>query len=524
MKILIISAEVAPFAKVGGLADVAGALPKALKRMGHDVRVAMPCYRMIETNPAFAVRDVLAPFPVRIRTGVAQDAFVRGAAIQAGSDAVPVYLIGNRGEGGRPGYFEEATDSTKVYTVSPEPYVFFCHAVLETIKRLEGGWTPDVLHCNDWHSGLVPVFARTSYADDPAVSPAASVFTIHNLAYQGGFDRSEWAATGLPDRLFHPSALEFYGGWSFMKGGLTFSDRVNTVSETYAGEIQTAEYGCGLEGLTQTLCRTERLSGILNGIDYEEYDPATDRRIARQFSGESPEGKAVCKAALQAELGLKVSPRTPLVGLVSRLADQKGLDLIRASVEEMLALPVQLALLGTGDRAYEAYFCCLQERYPGRVHARIAFDVELAQRIYAGSDLFLMPSRFEPCGLGQMMALRYGTVPIVRATGGLADSIVDVAAGSGDKGNGFVFTDYSAAALLDTVKRAAGLYRREAAWTALVRHAMHCDFSWSRSAAQYEALYAAAVTARRLQRPIALERGAPAFSPTVLKDAAGPKD
>lgn len=506
MKILIISAEVAPFAKVGGLADVAGALPKALTALGHDVRVAMPCYKMVESDPGFAVRDMLAPFPVPVRPGKTELAYVKQTAIHASGGDIPVLLVGNIGKAGRPGHFAEATDSTKVYTFAPEPYVFFGRAVLEMLRRLNDGWAPDVLHCNDWHSGLTPGFARMFYADDPRAGRAASVFTIHNLAYQGSFDRHNWPVTGLPDSLYTPDTLEFYGGWSFMKGGLTFADRINTVSETYAREIQTPEYGCGLDGLMQTLSRTGRLSGILNGIDYEVYDPETDPYIPAHFNATDLAGKARCKAALQTELALDRNPDIPIVGLVSRLADQKGLDLIHEMVEDMLALPVQFALLGTGDKAYEAFFRCLQERRPGRVHVRIAFDVPLAQRIYAGSDMFLMPSRFEPCGLGQMMALRYGTIPIVRATGGLADTVRDYCSSDSDDANGFVFKQYSTDALLRCVIDAVSVFRRPAAWSRLVSRAVRGDFSWNRSASRYEALYREAIAAKSAGRkPLAME-------------------
>jgi len=365
------------------------------------------------------------------------------------------------------------------------------------LRRQDDGWTPDLLHCNDWQSGLIPVFAAHFYAKSAAISRAASLFTIHNLAYQGNFDRQDWFATGLPDSLYGVDGLEFYGGWSFMKGGLGFSDRINTVSETYAKEIQTREFACGLDGLMSTLSQSGRLTGILNGIDYEEYNPETDPRIAAHFNSSDLRGKTLCKAALQAELGLSVDPKKAVIGLVSRLADQKGLDLIHAIIEDMLELPIQFALLGTGDKAYEAFFRCLQERYPGRVHARIGFDIDLAQRIYSGSDLFLMPSRFEPCGLGQMMALRYGTIPIVRSTGGLADSIVGFGSGRSANANGFVFDDYGPEALLETIKSAVKLFRKPAQWKQLVQRGMCCNFSWERSAVRYEAIYTEAVNARK---------------------------
>ena len=488
LNILLISAEVAPFAKVGGLADVAGALPKALRAMGHDVRVVMPCYKMVETNPAYGVEECLPDFPVPVRNGVTETAFVKQTRIP-GTD-IPVYLIGNPPSGAKAGYFQEATESDKVYTYAPEPYVFFNRAVLEMATRLRPNWKPDILHCNDWHTGLVPVFARQFYVDAPALKKAVSVFTIHNLAYQGDFKHHQWAATGLPESLHTVEGLEFFGGWSFMKGGLQFADRVNTVSENYAREIQTQEYGCGLDGLMRKLAWQGRLSGIINGIDYEEYDPATDKRLAAPFSAADPAGKAKCKAALQAELKLPKKASVAVIGLISRLADQKGFDLIKKIVEPMLELPVQFVLLGKGDPGYETFFTELQTRYPAQVRACITFDVELAQRIYAGSDLFLMPSRFEPCGLGQMFALRYGTLPIVRETGGLADSVQDYNPDSSPNGNGFVFAEYDANALLKTVNHAVTAWSKKAQRETLVHRALESDFSWERSAAQYAALFA----------------------------------
>jgi starch synthase len=326
------------------------------------------------------------------------------------------------------------------------------------------------------------------------------VFTIHNLAYQGNFDRDDWSATGLPDSLYTPDALEFYGGWSFMKGGLTFSDRVNTVSETYAKEIQTLEYGCGLDGLMRTLWQTGRLSGILNGIDYEVNDPETDPYIPAHFSPANVAGKVQCKAALQQELSLDVDPATPLIGLVSRLADQKGLDLIHAAIEDILALPVQFALLGTGDRSYEAFFRCLQERFPGRVHARIAFDIGLAQRIYAGSDLFLMPSRFEPCGLNQMYSQAYGSPPVVAATGGLVDSVIDASADP-VQGTGFIMTTPDLAGLQDACQRAMDAWRARDVWKRIQLNGMARPFAWEQSAERYLDVYRKAIETSRAGVP-----------------------
>ena len=535
MNILILAAEVAPFAKVGGLADVAGALPKALRALGHDVRVAMPCYKMIETNPHYAAQNALGEFSVPIRDGVTESAFVKQTSIplsgraadrsasdngvsnaaNAALDSIPVYLIGspapddadsaasqgNADAPRRSGYFQDATQSQKVYASGSDAYIFFCRAALEMVTRLSPDWTPDVLHCNDWHTGLIPAYAQAFYQENPAIRNAATVFTIHNLAYQGDFPREEFAKTGLSDALFSVEGLEFYGKWTFLKGAAQFADRVNTVSVTYAREIQTPEYGCGLDGLLRHKAAQGRLSGIVNGIDYEEHDPATDPRLPAPFSLDKPEGKTRCKAALQTELGLPQNPEAVVIGLISRLADQKGFDLIHQIAEQMLALPVQFALLGTGDPFYARYFTELQTRFPDQVSVNIAFDTDLAQRIYAGSDLFLMPSRFEPCGLGQMFALRYGALPIVRATGGLADTVQDFDWNARPNGNGFVFEAYAADALLATIQRAVTAWQNPDWRKRLLTRALSSDFAWQTSAQAYAALYADALNTHRAVTP-----------------------
>jgi starch synthase len=495
LNILILAAEVAPFAKVGGLADVAGALPKALKELGHDVRVAMPCYRMIEDNPAYAVQECLPGFPVPSGQGKPDTAFVKRTRIRSAAGDIPVYLVGNApAKRGKKGYFEEAVGSTSVYVFAVEPYAFFARAVLEMLPRISQSWVPDVIHCNDWHTGLLPVYQHELYADRPVASSAATLFSIHNLAYQGTFPKSCWNSTGLPESLFSFDKLEFYGQWSFMKAGLTYSDRVNTVSENYAKEIETAEFGCGLEGMMRWLSGGGRLSGILNGIDFEEFNPETDTRIPANYSALDLKGKAKCKAELQRETGL-IPGDAMVIGMVTRLAEQKGFDLIASALEPLLAQPIQLVLLGTGDREFEKLFKRLQTQRPGQVYVKTAFDPDLAQRIYAGSDTFLMPSRFEPCGLGQLISLRYGTVPIVRTVGGLADTVTDVSSKS-QAANGFTFSAYTPEAMMATIQRAVDLYSHKRAWKTVVVRGMKQDWSWSRSAKRYEALYAEAIAAR----------------------------
>jgi len=478
LRILIVAAEVAPFAKVGGLADVAGSLPKALKALGHDVRVVMPCYKMIESNPKCETVMEHLTVPLGYET---LHGSVKKVEIEPD---IPVYLIGSDR------FFLDATESKKVYNMEAgaAPYVYFSRAVPEMLLQMELRWVPDVIHANDWHTGLTAAYLKTVYRGDPALAETASVFTIHNLAYQGEFDFSLLAYAGLPESLFTFDQLEFYGKVNCLKAGIVCSDMVNTVSPTYAREIQTPEYGCRLEGLLQYVASQGRLKGILNGIDYEEYDPAADPRIPNPFSASEPAGKAKNKSALQKESGLPLKARTPLFGLISRLADQKGLDLIHAIRDQMMALDLQFIILGTGDPHYEEAFRALEKAYPHKMKANIGFDVNLAQRIYAGCDFFLMPSRFEPCGLGQMMSLRYGTIPVVRKTGGLADTVQEFDPATSE-GNGFVFSEYKPDALLETIQRALKVYQRQTAWTKLVHNAMRCDCSWEHSAREYVAFY-----------------------------------
>jgi starch synthase len=433
---------------------------------------------MVEDNPKYQVSTVVPEFSVPLAGGT-RKAFVK----QTKTGDVPVYMVGG------PDFFRDATESKKVYACGATPYIFFCRAVVEAVKQL--GWVPDVIHCNDWHTGLVPVYLRSLYANDPAFRDTGVVFTIHNLAYQGEFDIDVLDEAGLPRDLYTMDKLECYGRVNFLKGGLVYSDLVNTVSETYAKEIQTEEYGSRLEGLLRYMAANGKLRGILNGIDYSDFNPQTDKRIAANYDCVDLAGKWENKGSLQEALGLPVDARTPVFGLVSRLVDQKGLDLLKDIAAKLMKLDMQMVILGTGDPAYEKYFKGLEQKHPDKVSATIGFDAVLAQKIYAGSDFFLMPSRFEPCGLGQMISLRYGTIPVVRATGGLGDTIeeYDVSTGSG---NGFVFSEYDSKKLLASVKRALAVYADEPAMSKLVSNAMECDFSAGRAAKHYAEFYAAA--------------------------------
>lgn len=471
MKILYASVEVAPFAKVGGLADVAGSLPKTLDALGHDVKIFMPAYPMVvgSTAPKFT----------GIKVHLNSNKSYSFDAWELEIDGVPVWLVGGEG------LFDETHRSEELYSYGRDSYLFFAQAAMALCEA--AGWIPDVVHANDWHTGFMPVMIREK--GGATWQNTATVFSIHNLQYQGGFGRDTVAAAGLPEELFTSGKLENWGGVNFIKSACVYADLVNTVSPTYASEITTEAFGVGQWGLMRDLTRHGKLRGILNGIDYDAFSPEADPVIAKNFTPENPSGKADCKHTLQKELGLTVDPNAPLIGMVSRLSDQKGYDLILKQAYGMLALGGQFAVLGTGDQWVAGELRQLEAEWRDQVRFVERYDGPLAQQIYAGSDLFMIPSRFEPCGLGQMIACRYGTVPIARRTGGLADTIHDGQ-------NGFNFGPIGAKPLFDTVSRAFAAYRDKDGWQQLVRRCMETDFTWKSSAAQYEELYRDALRAR----------------------------
>jgi len=489
LRILLVASEVAPFAKTGGLADVAGALPKALAGLGHDVRIMMPKYRGAEA-PATDSRIVVPT--IRMPLG---DRTAEGALIEAhGPSGVPVYFLEHEHYYNRDGLYGTADGD---YWDNCERFVFFCRAALEGLARLDAArpgtrWQPQVIHANDWQTGLLPVYLRTLYRDHPLLGSLATVFTIHNLAYQGVFWHYDMPMTGLGWDLFTPAGLEFYGKLNFLKGGLVFSDLLTTVSHTYAREIRTAAFGSGLEGVLEA--RSRDLHGVVNGIDYEIWNPPKDPAIAHPYSADDPEPKAICRETLRRELGLQ-DAAGPVLGVVTRLAEQKGMDLVLDALPGILAEGCQLVVLGSGDARLEDAFGAAATAHPGQVAVRLGYDDDLARRIYAGSDAFLMPSRYEPCGLGQLIALRYGGAPVVRRTGGLADTVTEFDPAR-RTGTGFIFDPFTADALLATVRRAASTYRQPAVWKALVRNAMAEDFSWDASAREYVTLYRKALKAR----------------------------
>ena len=485
MRILLASPEVVPFAKTGGLADVAGALPKAVAKRGHDVRVVLPKHRMVDAAK-HGLQQILASLPVPV-AGRTENASIWQGRI----GPVPVYFVGHDG------YFDrEALYQTKDgdYPDNAERFAFFSRAVIEMARGLD--FVPDIFHCNDWQTGLIPTYLRTTLQSAREFQACGVLFTVHNLGYQGLFGPEALAVANLGQELFNPFGIEFYGKVNFLKAGLIFSDLINTVSRKYSQEIQTEAFGHGLEGVLRA--RARDVHGILNGIDYDEWHPGRDPFIAAKFSQDDLAGKSACKADLQRTFGLAERPGVPLLAVISRLAPQKGMDLVAEALGAMLALDTQFVLLGTGDAALHKAFEAAKASHRSRIGLKLGFDVALSHKIEAGTDMFLMPSRYEPCGLNQMYSLAYGTVPVVRATGGLDDTIQPFDPTTGE-GTGFKFAGETSQALLETVRAAVALYRRPDQWRRLIQNGMACDFSWDRSAREYEALYQQ-IVARRTGR------------------------
>jgi starch synthase len=479
MKILFVSSEGLPYSKTGGLADVVEALPKALAELGHEVAILLPRYHgnkissTLISSVTISLGDVLR-FPV----------IAEGLSV----GSVRYYFVDDPGMFDRSGLYG---DKSGEYPDNPQRFTEFCRAAIEFMKRV---WLPDLVHCHDWQSALVPVLLRTQHVNDPVVRNLPVVFTIHNLGYQGLFPQAAVREAGLPQTLFTMDALEFYGKLNFLKGGLIFSDYLSTVSRRYAKEIQTPEFGSGLEGVIRN--RSDRLVGILNGVDYSVWSPEADKLIAQNYSAHNLDGKRACKKNLLEIFHLpEENLDRPLIGIVSRFADQKGFDLIARIAPELMKENISLVALGTGQPEYERLFNDLAKKNHARVGVKIGYDNALAHKIEAGADMFLMPSRYEPCGLNQIYSLRYGTVPIVRATGGLDDTIQSFDAKT-RQGTGFKFEAYEGKALLEAVRAALKTFRDAKAWKSLMANGMAKDFSWKTSAAAYVTLYEAARRAR----------------------------
>jgi len=477
LKILYVCSEMAPLVVTGGLADVAGALPRALRAQGHDVRVAMPCYDVIPPElRGEAQCPCVADLGAKTAHGTLREAVVPDTE-------VPLYLVEHEGYFGRDRLYGTGAYE---FADNAERYCFFCLALLHGVGQ--GSWRPDIVHCNDWHTAAIPALIKTRLAHTAAWRGMPTLFTIHNLAYQGRYKAHLLPYTGLGADLFTPDCLEFHGDINLMKAGIAFASQINTVSPRYAKEIQTPEFGEGLEGFLRT--RADSLSGILNGVDYALWNPRTDPHIARNYSADDLGGKAVCKREIQGRLGL-ARRDVPLVVMVSRIRWQKGIDVLIEALDRVLAHDVQLAILGTGDPELEQALEKAGRRFPDRLRVMMKFDRALSHQLEAGADFFLMPSRFEPCGLSQLYSMAYGTVPIVRKTGGLADSVTPISKANLAKGRatGIVLRDMSVDGIARSIEQAVGLYSDAATFRRVQVTGMREDFSWDRSSRAYVRLY-----------------------------------
>lgn len=475
MKVLIASPEAVPFAKTGGLADVAGVLVDELKRIGIDSSIILPFYRRTkDLAKDLRIKELGKEFTISLGNDTEKGRLWKGKTAR-GADA---YFIENDRFYDRDELY--GTDEGD-YPDNASRFIFYSRGVIETIKKLD--LKVDIIHCNDWQSGLIPVYLKTIYSDE--FHETATLMTIHNIGYQGLFWYLDMPLTGLGWEMFRVDALEFYGKINFLKGGILFADIITTVSSTYAKEIMTSEYGFGLDGVLRG--RRQDLYGVLNGIDYNEWSPWRDRLIPARYNKKNTSGKALCKNTLRRECNLTESDR-PLMGMVSRLSSQKGIDLVAEAMDKIIKSSAQVIILGRGEKIFHEIFSELQKRHKGNLSVIIGFDNALAHKIYAGSDIFLMPSKYEPCGLGQLVALSYGTIPIVRRTGGLADTITEYNPNTGE-GTGFLFDDYSVGAMLSAITRAKELFDDKIQWQRLMFNAMSMRFTWRQSARQYLTLY-----------------------------------
>ena len=474
MKIAMIASEIAPFAKTGGLADVVGTLAIALERYGHELCLIMPAYRSA-LQGQFALEET----PIKLSVPVSTEQQTASVFKAAMGKNIAVYLVRADRYFDRDALYGTAEGD---FVDNAERFTFLSRAALEILRDQP----IDLVHCHDWQAALTIVFLKTQSDRYPSLAAAKTVLTLHNLGFQGIFAAPHWHLLNLDRSLFTPRYLEFYGQINFLKGALTFADKITTVSPSYAQEIMTKDQGFGLEGVLRQ--RARDLTGILNGVDYSQWSPATDPHIAQRYSENNLAVKQSCKKSLQGRVNLPAKSELPLIGIISRLTAQKGFDLIEKIFDRLMEQEIQLVLLGSGESRYEEYFRLAASRFPDKVAVRIGFDEVLAHQIEAGADLFLMPSLYEPCGLNQMFSLRYGTIPIVRAVGGLKDTVAPIdPVKSG--GTGFVFGPYEPAALWETIEAALRFYQDKTAWSDVQRRAMRMDFSWDRSAQAFSHLY-----------------------------------
>lgn len=481
--------EVAPFSKTGGLGDVAGALPKALKDLGHDVRVITPQYRLINER-RYVLRDVIRLQNIPVQMGEESvEIQVKSAFLP--NSKVQIYFLDYRPYFFREGlYVDPKTGSD--YADNAARFILFCKGTLETLKKLQ--WQPDIIHCNDWQTGIIPMLLKEFYDHEPFFSKTFSLMTIHNFVYQGIYDKSFLSLIGESRKISKMDTITQGDRFNFLRTGLVYADGLNTVSQTYSQEVQlSSEFGCGLEDILRE--RTDDFKGVTNGLDESVWNPESDPLIETHYGPENPEDKQEAKKVLLEQLELPYDPRIPVIGVTSRLTLQKGFDLIKAVFPELMKLDIYFVLLGTGDKAYESFFAKMQKKYPGKLRVFLKFDETLAHQIAAGADLFLMPSLQEPCGLTQLYSLKYGTVPVVHATGGLADTVKNTNI-SEKTGTGFTFTKPEPALLLKTVRDAVAAFADSENWAKLVKRGMLEDFSWERSSEKYVELYLDAISKR----------------------------
>lgn len=484
-KILFVTSEVVPFMKTGGLADVSAALPQALAELGHEVRIVVPKYGAVDDRK-YKIHEVVRLKDLQVNIGGKEVIFSLKSCFLPGQRIrVQIYFLDNEEYfGSRNSLYTDAMTG-KDHKDNDERFILLNLSVFELIQKL--GWIPDIIHCNDWQCGLIPAYLKTVYKDVEQFSEFKTLFTVHNLAYQGMFPTSKFKNTGLPEELNSTKGIQQNGKINFMKSGLLFADLINTVSNTYADEIRTSnELGAGLKDVLAK--RKKDLYGIINGIDTKVWNPEKDKHLPKKYTIKAIEAKQVNKKVLTERFGLEYKEDVPIFGIISRLYDSKGIDLVQKIFPDLMKMDVQLILLGTGDKTYHTFFDRMSTKYKNKFASYLGFNDELAHLIEGGADMFLMPSKYEPCGLNQMYSLKYGTVPIVRETGGLADTVVRYDEKTGE-GTGFMFKKYDAAAFLKEIKRAVSVFSDKKAWVKIMKAGMKSDFSWNSSAKKYVELY-----------------------------------
>jgi starch synthase len=485
LKILFVTSEVVPFVKTGGLADVSAALPQTLAELGHEVRIVVPKYGAVDDRK-FKIHEVVRLKDIKIDVGGKEVIFSLKSCFLPGQKIrVQIYFLDNQEYFGKRNSLYSDPLTGKDYPDNDERFIILNRAVFELIIKL--GWIPDIIHCNDWQCGLIPAYLKTVYKNGENFDKFKTLFTIHNLAYQGEFPKSSFKKTGLPESLNSDKGILHKGKLNLMKSGLMYADVINTVSETYANEIRTDDkIGSGLKEVLAK--RKDDLYGIINGIDVKVWNPEKDKHLPKKYNIKNIEQKVVNKQALAEKFGFEFDEDIPIIGLISRLYDSKGIDLVQKILPELLQMDIQMIVLGTGDKEYHTFFDQMSRKYPKKFAAYLGFNDDLAHLIEGGADIFLMPSKYEPCGLNQMYSLAYGTIPVVRETGGLADTVKRYSEKT-KEGTGFVFKEYDAKEFLAEIKRAIKVYHDQESWNKIIRSAMKEDFSWSSSAKKYIDLY-----------------------------------